>query len=44
MISVAMMKAFQTFDDNDKRAKSLLKFCKKLDTNKFKNICIVGWN
>lgn len=44
MISVAMMKAFQTFDDNDKRAKSLLKICKKLDTNKFKNICIVGWN
>lgn len=44
MISVSMMKAFQTFDDNDKRAKALLKICKELNTDKFNNICIVGWN
>lgn len=44
MISVSMINAFQTFDDNDKRAESLRRICKKLDTDKFKNICIVGWN
>lgn len=44
MISVAMMNAFQSFDDNSVKAKALLRICKELDINKFNNVCIVGWN